>query len=522
MNRFLSIAVTVVLLFGSSAIFAQHVCGTSTQTQYDARERLFQNRIDAANQTETAASRDVTVYVPIKFHIVRRSDGTLGTTFNRVLSLLCQINNYYADQDMIFYINFPINYVDNTNLYNNPGSTGALNTIAFNWSNSSVNIFLTGSAGSPGVAGYYLGAFQNYHYEHIIIQNSSIDGITGPHELGHFFSLAHPFFGWGQAGDTGWNPNVHGNPVGTYAPQGPPWVLNEKMDGSNCNQAADGICDTPPDYFFATSPVDNTNDCNWNGSPLAMDPNGTVVVTDAENNIMNYFSNCSSYVFSPNQKTAVRNDFNSSARSYIRRSYVPATASITQAPTLVEPINGESTAVFNIVHFNWEASPNAQRYLLEIDIQPTFAIIPKRYIVSNGTSTNIEGIFNPNTTYHWRVTPLNDGNTCSLPTSTVESFNTGGSSSAKNIDIVNNWSVFPNPIRQNEFLNIRLEASEAFDANIQLFNLTGQLLKNVNRHHFTNGENNYPFDISGLNAGMYMLAIQSDKGILNKKVVIAR
>lgn len=517
MNKILTAILTAALLLNFSALTAQHVCGTSTQSQFDARERLFQNRIDAANQ-QAGTSRDVTIYAPIKFHIVSQSDGSSGISETQILSLLCQINNYYADQDMIFYINYPFSYIKNSVLYNDPGSTSALNTIAFNWVNNSINVFITNSAGD-GVAGYYLGPFQGYPYEHIIIRKSSIDGITGPHELGHFFSLAHPFLGWGQAGDTGWDPNIHGNPVGTYAPFGPPWILNEKMNGSNCLQAADGICDTPPDYFFANSPVDNDNDCTWDGN--AMDPNGTLVVT-MENNIMNYFDNCSDYVFTPNQKTAVRNDFNSGPRAYIRHSYVPPTADITQAPVLVEPINNEVTPGFNLVYFDWEPSPNAQRYLLEVDQQPTFAFLPKRFIVANGSSVEIEDVFNPNVTYHWRVTPYNDGNTCNLPTSTTGVFKTGGSVSTKNIDIVNNWSVMPNPVRQNEFLNIRVEATEAFDGDIRLFTLAGQLLKNVSRQHFSAGENSFDFDISGVSSGMYIVAIQSEKGVINKKIVITQ
>jgi hypothetical protein len=514
MKKFLTALFASFMLFSFSTMIAQNVCGTSSQTQYDGRERLFQNRIDATNQ-QTANQRDVTVYVPIKFHIVTKTDGTGGVSEIQLLSLLCQINSKFEDQDMVFYINYPFSYINNTVLYNDPGSTSSLNTIAWNWSTSSVNIFITNSAGQ-GVAGYYLGAFQGYPYEHIVIRKSSIDGVTAPHELGHFFSLAHPFYGWGQAGSTGWDPNVHGNPVGTWAPNGPPYVLNEKMDESNCLQAADGICDTPPDYLFASSP--GQSGCSWSGG--AMDPNGEIV-EPMENNIMSYFNGCSDYIFTPDQKEAIRNDFNSPSRDYINHTYVPPTDDITVAPEPQEPIDGEITAGFSSVYFEWEPSPNAQRYLLEIDRQPTFAFLPERYIIANGSSVEIEDIFNVNTTYYWRVTPYNDGNTCNLPTSATESFKTGEPVSTQNIEAVNDWSVIPNPIRQNEKLNIRVEAHESFDADIRLFSMTGQMVKSTNKHRFNVGANNYNFDISGVNTGMYILVVQSEKGVINKKVVIS-
>ena len=274
MNKLLSAILTGVLLFSFSAIIAQGVCGTSTQTQYEARERLFQNRINAANNP-SATSRNATKYVPIRFHIVSKTDGTLGIKEQTIINLLCQINNEYEDQDIVFYIfkngDEPLfDRINNTAFYEDPGSSAGLNQISQNWSNKAINIYFTKTAGSnPNTLAYYLGPFPGFAKEHIICKNSAADGPTVAHEIGHFFSLAHPFFGWE---DNAWDPNVHGNPVGTYAPAGAPF-LNEKMDGSNCTIAADGLCDTPPDYLFAFSAAQNG--CNpWSGG--AMDPNGEI------------------------------------------------------------------------------------------------------------------------------------------------------------------------------------------------------------------------------------------------------
>ena len=500
MDKLLTAVLTVLMLLNFSAIVAQDQCGTSEQTQFQGLERLFQNRIDAANQT-SPNSRDVTVYVPIKFHIVSKTDGAGGISEASVINLLCHINTQYANQDMIFYINYPFNYISNTSLYNNPGSNGALFQIQQNWDNSSVNLFIVNQTSGNG--GYYSGGA----YEHIIMKKSNFTGQTAVHEIGHFFTLAHPFLGWGQGDDDGWNPTVHGNPVGTYSPAGIPFE-NEKMDGSNCLWSGDRICDTPPDYLFASSPVHNGG-CNWYGG--AMDPNGVVVET-IEENVMNYFQSCSGETFTPDQKEAIRNDFNLSSRAYLRHSYVPSTGEITEAPELIEPIDNEVTPGYNLIYFDWEPpADGAQRYLLEIDQQPTFAFLPKRFIVANGSSTEIEDIFSPNTNYYWRVTPYNDGNTCNIPTSIVGQFTAGESVSVKNIEFVNDWSVIPNPVRQNQSLNIQIDADEAFNADIRLYNMTGKLVKFVSQKQFNIGANNEDLDISGVGTGMYIVAIQSDR-----------
>lgn len=70
-------------------------------------------------------------------------------------------------------------------------------------------------------------------------------GTTIAHEFGHFFSLPHTFYGW---------------EYGIPDDEDQEWV-----NGANCNSAADGFCDTPPDYL----------DYRWNcPGPLQTDPNG--------------------------------------------------------------------------------------------------------------------------------------------------------------------------------------------------------------------------------------------------------
>jgi len=252
--------------------------------------------------------------------------------------------------------------------------------------------------------------------------------------MGHFFSLAHPFFGWeppsnpaaypgydpnnpGTTSYAGWNEQYFGNPVGNFAPSYDfsGQIRNELVDQSNCNTAADGICDTPPDYLFAYSPLQTG--CNeWDGG--AMDPSGTEI-DPMENNMMSYFSGCSNFTFTTGQKDAIVADIASNARAYIRPNYTPELTEITEAPVLVEPAEGITAEGYNSVKFDWDPVGGAQRYFLEIDRFNNFSFDPLRYVVE-GTSLTVEDL-DPNRTYYWRVRPFAEYVTCGTPFSEVRS-----------------------------------------------------------------------------------------------------
>ncbi len=99
------------------------------------------------------------------------------------------------------------------------------------------------------------------------------------HEIGHYFSLEHPF------------ETSHGM---------------ELVNGSNCATAGDGLCDTPADpYINPDDPKDYvTNSCLFYNTKK--DANGEFYDPDVSN-IMSYYGNCVCLTFSYQQYEKMAN-----------------------------------------------------------------------------------------------------------------------------------------------------------------------------------------------------------------------
>ncbi len=515
------------LLLTVVSLSAQHApCGTSQHDQFEMRERLIRNRANAAHQ-ESAGERDVDYYVPLKMHLVGRGDGTQRVSEALMVDFLCQLNTDYADQDIQFYYDFPFNYINNDQLFSNPQGSGGGLQITLNKVNDAINIFIVGSFQQAGLLGYYQGPWPSNDF--IVIRQSAVIGETVTHEMGHFFSLPHPFFGWEPPSNEadnpyapqmyqGWSEQFFGLSVGPNSPSydfGVP-VPNEKVDQSNCMTAADAICDTPPDYLFAFS--NQQSGCNdWNGG--AQDPDG-VEVDVMENNFMSYFQGCSDFTFTSDQRDAIIADLESSERSYIRPGYTPDLTEITETINLVEPIGGETTSGYDVVAFDWDPVAGAQKYVLEISITPAFTIAPQRYVLD--ATYKLVYDFNPNITYYWRVRPLSEYASCGAAYSANGTFKTGTALSAGQIDAVNAWNISPNPVTTSQALNVEIDATQAFEAEINMYNVAGQLVQTINNQNYGVGTNNVALKTAGLNPGLYIVTITSENGVMNQKVVVTK
>ena len=500
------------LFFGIQPLVMAQNCVTSGLTQIE--NRLAYNQANYANQ---AAERTVQ-YVPVALHAVRNTDGSDGISEAQLLDMMCILNDKYQDQEIQFYLtNPPINYINNTGINNVPNNfTSELRSARIP---NAINVFVTNNINDQlGAAGYYQSPAGWSGNDFIVVARNFVYAQNVfPHEIGHFFSLLHPFHGWEN---NPWSESAWGNPVGANAPSDPSIfvspIVNEFQNGSNCATAGDRICDTPPDYLFALHP--NQGGCAEWSIPV-QDPNNTVV-NPQENNVMSYFGNCGSHDFTADQKEAIRVDLmNSPDRDYVRNSFTPNMTAINSVPMLLSPAEGSTVNSAETVTVSWFPVIEAQYYAIEVDLSPGFSSPFRKSLVGAASTPNaLFTDLEEGTEYFWRVRPFTEFTTCT-GYSDRGSFFTPMTTATNQLSELSAWDISPNPVSTGEQINISVMASASFPAQIEIYNRLGQKVHTVSKN-IVDGRQSFSLDSNKLGSGLYFVSIVGKEGRTTKKLLV--
>lgn len=433
---------------------------------------------------------NATRYVPLKLHIVGRTNGTGATDYRKIFTNFCELNASYDSMNIQFYISGDIHYIYDNYFYswdNNTSSAGDDLMQNYNVSNA-INCYIVGSV--TGLCGY---AWPPGWGPNNPSQPNSGDGLvligdcigsgntTWQHEMGHYFSLMHTFDGVG-----GWS-EEH------VARTGP---------NANCAFAGDGFCDSPAD------PIDYRSSCPY-GQTLT-DPVGDFYNPD-ETLFMSYYDDACTSRFNDQAKDAC-NGVLDADRSYLLTPTLPSLSPLTDTATLVYPAAG-SNPPYNYIPFQWTRVPGAFIYNLEV-VRTSGNTIDRVNILTSDTSYVVIDQFSISREYKWRVTPFNRIALCE-PISTYQIFYTGDAVVIPNAiqelsesDVI----IYPNPTNQNQSLTVQSTEKEN---TLSLYDPQGKL---VLQNQYTSSTMQLP--IKTISAGIYLLHISNTKGTITKKVII--
>lgn len=500
------------LMAGAGAQETVNPCGTLMG------RNAWLKRYQAA--PEAFPKSNTTLYVPLTIHLLGSDNGQGYFSVARLLDAFCTLNSDFEDANIRFYLEGDIRYLPNSFWNSHPSVLdGAEMMFENNVANTINCYFMSNPAGNCGY---------NLPYAGIAIRKDCADESdhTWAHELGHALSLPHPFIGWENGGS-------YGNPPHNYNNPAPPFVTYdytyfkdtliidtliidtayvELVDGSNCQIAADGFCDTSPDYLA------DRWQCNANSqSPtLQTDPLGVTFRSDGTL-IMSYSDDACANRFSPEQIAAMRANLLDEKPNllYNQTSETPV-AGIT---SLVQPAEAEQTP-FNQTMLQWLSVPNASHYLVQVSRLSAFpGNITLEFVVTD--TMIVLPALDINKTYYWRVRPFNRQFHC-VEFTGHRSFVTAEVSSTPAISGVESIQLIPNLLTPGEHPALDIRSSKQIALQAALTAADGRVMQRLSLE-VQPGVNRYQLDLSAiLPAGFYSLICTDENGgVYGAKLIIA-
>lgn len=434
-----------------------------------------------------------TLFVPLSIHIVGDDLGSGYFNKGDLLKAFCTLQEDFKESAIQFFIEGDWNYINNTDYYDHNWANGS-EMMAIHKVSNTINCYIVESpAGNCGYSAYNKGIA-------LAKDCMGYDDHTWAHEIGHYLSLPHPFWGW-----EGFDHNYN-----NLAPVMIDDDVVERVDGSNCNFAGDGFCDTPPDY------LNSRWNCNSDGESgiLQSDPVGETFRSDGTL-IMSYSNDECANRFSDDQIDAMRANLMTEHSNFLYNQDPQGPIEV-DPWVIISPAQDELLDIYSEVHFEWEPLSEATHYYLEVSPFPT--MVPTQFIFDiEGHSHTSYDLFK-NKTYYWRLRPYNHRFTCKVYTE-IHSFQTGDVNAVQSIEAIADLRVYPNPTNGQSVVFVNLVSNRNLDLDVSISSIAGQALQNFqwNAH---SGNNEWQIETHNLEAGIYLLQLQSANGVMTRKLVI--
>lgn len=509
---------TLFIVFFAAAAIAQTPvpgnCGLDYEEGLELREQMFRNRNLIPQSTiEALQQQRFTIYIPVVVHLVGNSNRQGFAQPQGILSMLCRLNNDFANQNLQFYIKDSIRYVIDDTIFADAYDSIAVDRMIALKDTTALNIFTNSSAGG-GVAGYY-----SRRGDYVFMLNSYANGgsTTITHEVGHFFTLPHTFFGWENIDAR----QLYGN---SPAPDsiGSSWRRREveyvARTGplANCYSSGDGFCDTDADY------ISGREQCPMPGQ--ALDPSG-VAITPNTRLYMSYFYDACVDSFSTEQKTAIMS-------SVVNRNWLffPAPITTNLSWSNIAPVQPLDAAILpkngvDSIRLEWNTQGvgPATAWVIQVErmlFGSPIATLALQIVHGQNhfdlpTASLLSGA-----TYRWSVMPFSNAYHCAgfSPFSQF-SIETASGLNIAEAPVVIDLALRPNPI-QGATASIFFNISEPMMTSLRLYSIDGRLILNEPLQYSESGEHTRYLNLSQLTSGVYHLQLFTEKGTKMMTLVV--
>jgi hypothetical protein len=282
----------------------------------------------------------------------------------------------------------------------------------------------------------------------------------------------------------------------------------EKMDGSNCNIAGDGFCDTPPDY------LPYRWNCPYNCS--YRDPNNTLIHPDSSL-YMSYVDDICANRFSNEEAQAMHANC-SSIHSIFTLNAAQNFNAVNSITTISQPIaNGNYPCDY--IPLSWSKVIGAEKYLVAIyKLGNSNNQLWSRITTDTFTSILASDSLKANLVYYVKVLAFNAGFPCNNWTP-MTMFSTSKALSTNDLSTNSLFKIYPNPASNYFLVNFVSENIKGF--NLSVIDLAGRVIltKSINA---ANGSE--VVETSNWAAGEYLVQLRNtdNKILKTEKVVVSK
>ncbi len=476
--------VYAVFCFGQT-----NFCGT---TKKDQQEAIASIQYQSQGNRPDQAIR----YIPIKVHNVSNDNATSFFAAWPLFETLCTLNEDFKASGIQFFLDGDFNYIKNSSWNDHAEFRKGEEMMKASNFPDVVNCYLVSNP--AGNCGYF-----TYTGDAVALNKSCLGKYshTWAHELGHYFSLPHTFFGW-----EGIN---YSSSKKTASYQNSVFTQIENVSRTDCTSQADNFCDTNPDY------ISNRWSCNNDGtSPLILkDVNdslfradGTLFMSYAGDNCMNRFSN--------DQMNAMHKSIDG-PRKYLQRSSV-VPKFIEKSPIrLSSPVSGEITDTRNVL-FSWEPVENATYYVLQISRTANFSVIIKNHLLTKPYEL-IDSLIQGKE-YWWRVRAYSDFDFCGTESPIEICYSKAVITASDDVHSGNTTSIVPNPAKLGSMVQFKIPSN--FDSVLGL-ELVSQNGIRVPIENYEIREQSLLFMLPICAEGLYAIRLNTNTGTYNSKIILS-
>jgi len=492
-SLFAALTLNAVAAFGQQPNDTEW-CGTKGTTPWFDYYR--QNR-----ETITAERGDgdtAWLYVPVTIQITGTDAGSGYYPLEQAILSVCQMNQHFAPTRIRYYLQpgDPVRYLNSTYWHDHEWDGGA-DLIESNKIPNRLNTFIV--ADPAGNCGYsWLDAI-------VMSKNCSGPGNrTWAHEAGHHFSLPHPFVGW--EGFT-WD---YSQP----APSNINGHIVENADSSNSYVAGDYFRDTRADYLnYRWSCL-----ANGESQTIQRDPTNVSFRSDGTL-IMGYSSDQCGAIFTPEQTAAMRANLQDEHSDYLQVTDPGVEISDDAVVELAMPVDSQAVQ-YNNFTLHWNPIPNATFYTVEVFLFSNLAPRLFYQTMYNTTSVTVNKGIPNNRTLYWRVRAYNEWDLCQ-PSNVQELgiFKTKNFSATNDLESTVLAELSPNPVATGFPAKLLLTSDENMEAALTITDATGRQCQRQTVN-LSFGENRIEISTEALQAGLYTLSIQNEKGTILKRLAV--